>query len=208
MYNKVKKYYAVKVGKEIGIFDSWEKCKQSVSGYPNSIYKAFSSYEDAEKFINNKKNINLIKDENYEVVAYTDGSYDINNKNIFKSGVVLIKNNIVITEMSYSYNYQPWLKSINIAGEVSAVIEVLNYCLNNNIKSVLINVDYIGLISWANDTWSANTSVSNDYKKYIATVKDKINISFNKVKAHSNDKYNERADQLAKLGKVLKNKII
>ena len=37
----VKKYYAVKKGRETGIFDNWDKCKSLVMGFNGAIYKSF-----------------------------------------------------------------------------------------------------------------------------------------------------------------------
>ena len=34
-----KKVYAVKKGKQTGLFYSWNECKESVSGYPGAEYK-------------------------------------------------------------------------------------------------------------------------------------------------------------------------
>ena len=34
------KYYAVKVGRTTGIFETWDQCKASVNGYPGALYKS------------------------------------------------------------------------------------------------------------------------------------------------------------------------
>ena len=36
-----KKYYAVKVGKSVGIYNNWEDCKKQVTGFSGAIYKSF-----------------------------------------------------------------------------------------------------------------------------------------------------------------------
>ena len=36
-----KKIYAVVKGRSVGLFRTWEDCKDSVSGYPGAIYKSF-----------------------------------------------------------------------------------------------------------------------------------------------------------------------
>lgn len=46
------KFYAVKVGKSPGIFESWDECKASVEGFPGAKYKSFSKREEAEAFLN------------------------------------------------------------------------------------------------------------------------------------------------------------
>ncbi len=38
-----KKYYAVRNGRKVGIFETWEETKAQVIGYKNAIYKSFST---------------------------------------------------------------------------------------------------------------------------------------------------------------------
>jgi ribonuclease HI len=45
-----KKYYAVKVGKTPGIYETWEECSANVTGFPGAIYKSFGTIEEAEAF--------------------------------------------------------------------------------------------------------------------------------------------------------------
>lgn len=43
------KYYVVWQGVEPGIYTTWAECEQQVKGVEHSVYKAFSSYEEAEE---------------------------------------------------------------------------------------------------------------------------------------------------------------
>lgn len=45
------KYYAVKVGKKTGIFDNWDECKKSVSGFPGALYKSFKDITEAYDYM-------------------------------------------------------------------------------------------------------------------------------------------------------------
>lgn len=45
------KLYAVKVGKETGIYRSWSACKKLVIGYPNAEFKSFRHMDDAEAWL-------------------------------------------------------------------------------------------------------------------------------------------------------------
>ena len=86
------KYYAVKVGRERGIFDDWNKCSESINGYANAVFKGFNSEDEAKAYL---EDIDLwsgiiskdIKDG--FVVAFCDGSFD-RNLNRYSYGVVLI----------------------------------------------------------------------------------------------------------------------
>jgi len=44
-----KKYYVVWKGRQTGIYDSWDKCQEQVSGYTDAKYKSFESQAEAQK---------------------------------------------------------------------------------------------------------------------------------------------------------------
>lgn len=51
-----KKFYVVWKGRETGVFDSWEKCKELIDGFPKAEYKSFNTRQLAEKaFKSNSK---------------------------------------------------------------------------------------------------------------------------------------------------------
>ncbi|XP_013099414.1 ribonuclease H1 [Stomoxys calcitrans] len=48
---RIMSYYAVAIGREIGIYDTWSKCEEKIKGYRGARYKKFPSLEDAKSFI-------------------------------------------------------------------------------------------------------------------------------------------------------------
>lgn len=52
MANKKPKFYVVWEGHEIGIYSSWNECKNYTANYPNAKYKSFSSLEEAKQAFN------------------------------------------------------------------------------------------------------------------------------------------------------------
>lgn len=58
-----KKYYVVWDGRETGVYNSWELCKEQVLGFPGAVYKSFDSeelaneayYDDSKKYVGKKK---------------------------------------------------------------------------------------------------------------------------------------------------------
>lgn len=46
-----KKYYAVKKGRQPGIYRSWPECQQQVSGYPQARFKGFLNLEEAQAWL-------------------------------------------------------------------------------------------------------------------------------------------------------------
>ena len=46
-----KKYYAVRVGRNVGIYTTWADCEAQVKGYSGAQYKSFPTKEEAESFV-------------------------------------------------------------------------------------------------------------------------------------------------------------
>lgn len=46
-----KKYYAVRVGRNVGTYTTWADCEAQVKGYSGAQYKSFPTKEEAEKFV-------------------------------------------------------------------------------------------------------------------------------------------------------------
>ena len=66
------------------------------------------------------------------------------------------------------------------------------------IKELVIYYDYMGIEMWATGAWKRNKAGTIAYHEYIMSVKDKIKLTFVKVKGHSGVEGNEEADMLAK----------
>ncbi|KAK5089137.1 hypothetical protein LTR05_003361 [Lithohypha guttulata] len=49
-----KKYYAVKVGKTPGVYDTWDQCLAQVTGQKGAQFKSFTSQGDAQLFVEGK----------------------------------------------------------------------------------------------------------------------------------------------------------
>jgi ribonuclease HI len=58
-----KQYYAVRIGREPGIYLTWEECKAQVDGYAKAQYKGFGSLEEAEAYLGNVKTTKPVCDE-------------------------------------------------------------------------------------------------------------------------------------------------
>ena len=49
---KSKYFYAVAVGRNPGIYDTWEKAQEQVNGYSKALYRKFKDKTEDKKFIN------------------------------------------------------------------------------------------------------------------------------------------------------------
>ncbi len=191
-----KKFYAVKKGKCVGIYNTWDECKSQVNGFSGAEYKSFLTMDEAKEYVYGKKEI-VIRDESNLVEAYVDGSYEHCIRE-YGSGVVILKNGEVQKTYSEKGNEESLVTMRNVAGEIEAAKLAMSYCLDNNIENLVLYFDYEGIEKWCTGVWKTNKTGTIDYKKYYDSIKDKLNVKFVKVKAHSGDKYNEEADKLAK----------
>lgn len=191
------KYYAVKRGKNPGIYQTWEECKKEVLGFPGATYKSFKSREEAEGFIlEEEKSEEQEKMIEESLVAYVDGSY-IEGKQ-FGSGCVLLYQNEIIDEISQKFIDEDLAMMRNVAGEIKASELAIRYAITNGYKSLILYHDYEGIAKWCLGEWKANKKGTKEYKEFYEEASKVIRIVFKKVKGHSGDEYNELADSLAK----------
>lgn len=50
--NTSKNFYAVRVGRKVGIYTTWDDCKEQVHGHRGAVFKGFVTLEDAQQFMN------------------------------------------------------------------------------------------------------------------------------------------------------------
>ncbi len=189
----MKKYYAVRKGKKTGIFNSWDECKEQIMGFSNAEFKGFMSLSDAENFLNSTSKLNASSS---DAIAYVDGSYS-NEQKMFSYGAIIFYNNET-KEFSKAFSDPELIEMRNVAGEIKGSEFVMQYCIDNNIKSVDIYYDYEGIKKWCSGEWKANKTGTIAYKNFYSSISDKLSVNFIKVKGHSGDEYNDLADSLAK----------
>lgn len=191
-------YYAVKEGRNPGIYETWNECQKQVIGFKGAKYKKFSSQSEAEVFINDKETIqgpeDSIKDD--EMIAYVDGSYDIKNK-AYSYGLVAVTNE-GREFFNGKDNDEELVSMRNVSGEIMGAMVAMDLALKRNKKVLYIYYDYAGIEHWAKGDWKTNKEGTKDYKNYYDSIKSKLKVIFIKVQAHSGVELNEEADRLAK----------
>lgn len=129
---------------------------------------------------------------------YTDGSY--NTATAVYGGAYFVEG---VIEGSVSGDEPSLASARNVAGECLAVIRGLKDLVDKAQltigDTVIIYHDYTGLSAWADGSWKAKKDVAKRYQKSISLFQSKgLEISFQKVPAHSGIKENEYVDTLAK----------
>jgi ribonuclease HI len=214
----MQKYYAVCKGREgPKIYTSWEECNKSISGFPGAKYKSFGTQKEAVNFIiGNGYVIKFIqtdsdtsvsipkvlyvkitnplisfKDHVFDkIIAYTDGSCINQGTSRAKAGA-----GIYFPQLDIGYSSPVLGKQTNNRGELYSVIlaiKIVTETWGNNIP-LEIYTDSSYVINNIKSNNKTNIDLWDRLKHGMA------NTTFIKVKAHSGDKCNEKADKFAKV---------
>ena len=190
-----KKYYAVKNGYHIGIFETWEECKREVEGYSGAEFKGFPDRKSAEEFLGVTRTDGAPVSES-RAAAYVDGSYNIETAR-YGCGVVLLVGGEEIT-VSRAFDDSEAALMRNVAGEIEGASIAMKYCADNGIGEIDLYYDYAGIEKWCTGEWKTNKKGTAAYKQFYDEISKKVKVNFIKVKSHSGVEYNEKADRLAK----------
>lgn len=188
----MQKYYAVTDENNKLIFTSWEETKEVLSKLKSPKYKSFSTKEEAEAFLNGE----IYASKHEEPTAYIDGSYD-STTNCYSFGAVLWIDN-TIYQFKKKYLPDAYSAMRNVAGEIKGAGFIMQYAIRHGIKHLHIYYDYLGIEKWYSGQWQAKSPIAQEYVRFCLGIKDKLQITFHKVKSHTNNYYNEMADRLAK----------
>ena len=220
-----KKYYGVKKGKITGVFKTWDECKASVDGFPGAEYKGFTVMEEACAYVGVEMNTlsfqeevsapqqtSALKKGNLKkcdselplegtLLAYVDGSYHDGLKKYAFGCVFILPDGSIYTEYGNGDNPQS-LQQRNVAGEMLGAMYAVRTAMVNGYSHIEIRYDYEGIEKWVTGEWRSKTELTQKYARAMRGWMQRIEITFTKVPAHSNVKFNELADQTAKAGLV------
>ncbi|MBR4496089.1 MAG: ribonuclease H family protein [Acholeplasmatales bacterium] len=186
------KYYALKDENNKLIYENWVEAKEALKGLKAPKYKSFKTKEEAEAFLEGKE-----LEIDYKIpTAYIDGSYDKETENYSFGGCLFIDGNIY--KFKKKYLKDEYSSFRNVAGEIKGAGYIINYAINHGIKELNIYYDYLGIEKWYKGEWQAKSPIAIEYVNYANEAKKKINVNFIKIKSHTNNKYNDLADTLAK----------
>jgi ribonuclease HI len=123
--------------------------------------------------------------------AYVDGSYRDGRVSF---GAIILKDGTEAHRISGQVT--EGVETRQVAGEITAVIRVLEWCAAQGISEIEIFYDYDGLAQWATGAWRQNSVLTKQYARSVAESPTKIR--WQKVKSHSGNSWNEAADTLAR----------
>lgn len=192
MVTKKPKFYAVKVGRESGIFTTWAACKNAIHGFSGAVYKSFDAESAAQDWFNDTRSelrANTLPTD-YEV--YTDGSY-LNGQ--YSWAYAFVKDDEVIYEDSNAGTSPEAAVMRNVAGEIAAALYAVKRAAELGV-TIRIFHDYAGIAFWVTGEWRAKNEFTQRYAKEMGEYQGVY--VFEKVKAHTGNKFNEYVDKKAK----------
>lgn len=202
-----KKFYAVKKGKITGVFLKWEDCKASVDGVSGAEYKGFATRQEAERYLG----LAPTADEEDgtmntkpqaapgTLIAYVDGSYEDSLKKYAFGCVFITEDGTVYITFGNGDNEQS-LQHRNVTGEMLGAMFAVRTAMISGYAAIDIYFDYEGIEKWVTGAWRSKTELTQKYAASMREWGKSIRIGFHKVAAHTNVKYNELADRMAKRG--------
>lgn len=197
------KFYAVKIGRNPGIYTNWSDAEQQVKGFTGADFKGCATHEDAVNYLKGNSNSSIISGEEGKkdkVYFYVDGSR-IGTK--IGSGVVVVKNNEILFKDATRYPANA--PEGNIAGEIYATIRTIQLVMANDYRDIAICYDYEGIEKFITGEFEAGSALTKRYVDYFNQyiINNKIQYEFINISSHTGHKYNELADKLAQLGTEL-----
>lgn len=125
--------------------------------------------------------------------VYVDGSF-IDGK--IGYAFVVLQDGAVVHEHCGQVQDDWLLDMRQVGGEIKAVLEAIAWCQDHSIKEAEIFYDYAGLELWATGQWEARKPATQRYARFAAEWP--VAIRWRKIESHTGDRWNERADELAK----------
>lgn len=196
---KKKKVYAVKKGRQTGIFDTWEACKTQIHGFAGAVYKSFETRQEAESYLDQDggKQQPAPADDGGHLIAYVDGSFDSKIRR-YSYGCVFLTPDGRTIRKSGSGSDPKALALRNVTGEMLGAMFAVQWAQKNGYAAMELCYDYAGIEQWATHGWEAKNELTKKYAAFMDRCREQTAITFTKIAAHTGNKYNEEADRLAK----------
>lgn len=133
--------------------------------------------------------------DDFSAIAYVDASYS-SNERFGAIGIVLLTSSEVIQYSEIPENLENCaLTSTN--HELLAAAKAIKMAKERHIKNLIIKHDNSSIGELAKSQSVSKTSMEEWYKQLVMKHREKMTITFKKVKGHSKEYFNELADRLA-----------
>jgi ribonuclease HI len=123
--------------------------------------------------------------------AYVDGSY---RDGVASFAAIILKDGKETERLSGQVTED--IETQQVAGEITAVLRVLEWCSRHGVPEMEVFYDYEGLVHWATGGWRQRSQLTERYARSVS--ESPTTIRWQKVKSHSGNTWNEEADKAAR----------
>jgi ribonuclease HI len=210
-----KKFYGVRVGREVGVYETWKECQEQTKHFSKAEFKSFPSREEAEEWVyppEPSTDSEPFSDEESSeegiIKVYTDGACSNNGTPYAKAGIGVFFS----SRDPRNFGGRIRGKQTNNVAEVKAVIkayQILKKEINRG-ERVIIYSDSMYTIRAVGEygrkqekkNWSSDIPNRELLKKVFEIFQGKDNVEFRHVLAHTgktdpDSLGNEGADRMA-----------
>lgn len=222
-----KKFYAVRSGRQPGIYLTWDQCKAQVDGYTNAEYKGFSSREDAEAYLGERSKPTtqdaptkpapaMFEDEPLpppvkiiaglkQVTLYSDGACT-GNPGPGGYGVVLLADG-GRKEMSAGYRRTTnnRMEMLGCIVGLQTLTEQSQVTIYSDSRYVVNAIEKKWAVRWRKNGWKRRDengemkpALNADLWALMLDLCDRHKVNFVWVRGHAGNRENERCDHLAR----------
>ncbi len=160
-----KKYYVVWIGVQPGIYESWDACKQQISGYPNARYKSYTSKQEAEEAFgmgpdysdHKKKAKRSVNSKDPKIIQSSwsvDAACSGNPGNMEYQGVHT-------SDKSQIFHAGPYKYGTNNVGEFLAIVHALSLMKKISDNTTPIYSDSKTAMAWVNNKYAKTNLKEN-----------------------------------------------
>ncbi|KAM4771201.1 ribonuclease H1-like [Rhinophrynus dorsalis] len=199
--------YGVRKGRQTGVYQTWDECREQVDRYPSAQYKKFPSYHEAQNFVERSGQASCHPSAGGSNDVYIDGSCLRNGQEGSRGGIG------VYWGPNNPHNVSERLegRATNQRAELEAARRAVQQARSQNKTSLDINTDskftVDGMTKWV-PKWKENGWKTSDGRDVVNKKEfenlDKLctgmDVKWRHVPGHSGNVGNEMADQLARRG--------
>lgn len=206
-----KKFYGVRVGRKVGVYETWKECQKQTVHFSGAEFKSFPTREEAEEWVYPRESESSSDEQDLEqdaIKVYTDGACSNNGTPYAKAGI-----GVFFTEGD-PRNFAGLVrgKQTNNVAEIKAIIkafQILKKEINRG-EYVIIHSDSMYAIRAAGEYgqrqekggWKKEIPNKDLVRKIYELFQGRDNVKFRYVPAHTggadpDSVGNEGADRMA-----------
>lgn len=174
------KFYAVKSGKNVGIYETWEECQEQVKGYPKAMFKGFRTKEEAQQYLSNgtSKKSDTLEDNSAVKVYYSLKKQD--------------KHYLLIVEILTNFSNDTYISRLDMTYDIYytrlyGVLATLELVMSLGYTNIKLYYDDMSVYNYITREWNPlkgkNKELTMDYYNiFIIITKSRCaNIDFNAI---------------------------